>query len=94
MKKFLGLCFAVLATPVDVAADLCAAGSVQIGGNWYCQPVQAIRYSNVGSVGSYNQITKMSSDGSCDSVRKHFSGPLAPLNEEVYNTLYPPVRKD
>lgn len=66
-----------------VHADLCSQGSEQIEGNVYCQPVEAIRYSNVGAAGSYNEITKMGSDGSCSSTPKHFSGPLAPLDEEV-----------
>lgn len=66
-----------------VRADLCSQGSEQIEGNVYCQPVEAIRYSNVGASGSYNEITKMGSDGSCSSMPKHFSGPLAPLDEEV-----------
>jgi hypothetical protein len=58
------------------------SGSTVLDGNWYCQPVQAIRYSNVGSPGSYNRITKME-DGSCSSTPNAFSGALAPFDEEV-----------
>ena len=73
----------ILAAFAVVNADQCALGSVQIDGNWFCQPVQAIRYSNVGTAGSYKQIVKMGSDGKCESVPRRFSGPLSPLNEEV-----------
>jgi hypothetical protein len=64
-----------------------AVGGKEIEGNWYCQAVKAIQYSNVGSSGTYKQITSMHSDGSCSSTMKQFSGPLSPLNEEVrFNT--------
>jgi len=74
---------AILVTLACINADLCSSGSTEIGGNWYCQAVQAIQYSNVGTAGSYNQVTAMSSDGSCSSTPKSFSGPLSPLDEEV-----------
>jgi hypothetical protein len=68
----------------NVLADLCAKGKQELGGNWFCQPVQAIQYSNVGSSGSYHQITDMNSQtGSCQYQLKQYSGPLAPLNEEA-----------
>ncbi|TVY24062.1 PGA52-like protein [Lachnellula hyalina] len=59
------------------------SGSTDINGNWYCQPVQAIRYSNVGSSGSYDRITQMNSDGICASLPNNFAGNLAPFDEEV-----------
>ena len=66
-----------------VNADLCSQGSIEIDGNWYCQSVQAIQYSNVGTPGTYNQVTDMPPDGNCASTPFSFSGPLAPLDEEV-----------
>jgi hypothetical protein len=66
-----------------VLGDLCGLGSENIDGNTYCQAVKAIRYSNVGAAGTYNDVTKMGSDGSCSSQPKHFSGVLSPLDEEV-----------
>jgi hypothetical protein len=66
-----------------VLCDLCDLGSENIDGNTYCQPVRAIRYSNVGAAGTYNDIVEMSADGSCSSKPKHFSGVLSPLDEEV-----------
>jgi Cell wall protein YJL171C/Tos1, N-terminal len=68
----------------NVVADMCSMGSKEVSGNWFCQPVKAIRYSNVGSSGSYNQITDMNvQSGSCQSQPKSYAGPLAPLDEEV-----------
>jgi len=66
-----------------VGADLCGMGSQEIDGNWFCQPVQAIQYSNVGIPGTYNQITDMASNGVCSSEPKQYSGPISPLDEEV-----------
>jgi hypothetical protein len=87
IMKMFGLVIAstVLLFVGNVAADLCAMGPKQeLNGNWFCQPVKAIQYSNVGSSGSYRQITDMSSQtGSCQYKMKSFSGPLAPLDEEV-----------
>jgi hypothetical protein len=59
-----------------------------VDGNWFCQPVTEITYCNVGSPGSYNDITNMPSDGSCSSTPYAFAGPIAPLDEEV-NAPYP-----
>jgi hypothetical protein len=72
-----------LALVAVVVSDNCAEGAEDIGGNWYCSPVKAIQYTNVGSAGSYRQVTNMAADGTCSSAPKAFAGPLAPLNEEV-----------
>lgn len=66
-----------------VAADFCASGRVEIEGNWFCQPVNAITYTNVGTPGTYHDVVDMASDGTCSWTPKSFSGPLAPLDEEV-----------
>lgn len=82
------LCAVVLAASIGlVRGDDCAEGSVDDAGNWYCQPVQAIHYANVGTPGSYQKITAMSG-GSCSSEAHSFSGPISPLDEEVRFTLY------
>ena len=82
-NKLATIATASLTALLGVNADLCAVGSTQIDGNWFCQPVQAIRYSNVGTSGSYKQIVNMTSDGGCKSALKKFGGPLSPLDEEV-----------
>jgi hypothetical protein len=73
----------VVTSFAGVRGDLCDLGSTNIDGNEYCQAVKAIRYSNVGVAGTYNDITRMAADGSCSSQPKHFSGVLSPLDEEV-----------
>jgi len=73
-------------------ADLCAAGSELSGGNWYCQPVKAIKYSNVGHSGSYNKVTAFNSDGSCSFEPVSYSGSLSPLDEEVSLHFRGPMR--
>jgi hypothetical protein len=56
----------------------------EIAGNYYCDQVNAITYNNVGFAGTYNQITSMDNTTcACSSSPVSFSGPLAPLNEEV-----------
>jgi Glycine-rich protein domain (DUF2403) len=56
----------------------------EIAGNYYCDQVNAITYNNVGFAGSFNQITSMDNTScECSSSPVDFSGPLAPLNEEV-----------
>ncbi len=64
-------------------ADLCALGSQDVDGNVFCQAVNSIQYSNVGTPGQYNRITYMGSDGTCQSTPQHFSGPNSPLDGEV-----------
>ncbi|KAI7165161.1 hypothetical protein KC349_g57 [Hortaea werneckii] len=67
--------------------DLCSDGSVDDGGNWYCQAVEAITYTGVGGQGSYNRITNMNPDADpgsqCSSESRGYSGNLSPLDEEV-----------
>lgn len=75
---------AVLAATLQlVTADNCGQGSHEEKGNFYCQPVKAITYSGVGASNSYNAVTSMGDNGLCTSQPKPYSGPLAPLNEEV-----------
>lgn len=69
---------------VAVSADLCDNGSSEYEGNYYCQMVNAITYTNVGGAGSYNKVTNMDSgSGTCSSTPFGYSGSLSPLNEEV-----------
>lgn len=86
MKRFVtaGAVFAAVFTGAN--ADLCTDGSVNDGGNWYCQEVSAITYTGLEGSGSYNKITNMdSTSGSCSSSAYGYSGTMAPLDEEVSN---------
>ena len=78
----------VLATSVaDVAAQACASGAAQeINGNWYCQAVNAITYSNFDAPGTYNKVTTMA-NGVCESTPQSYSGAMAPMNEEVQQRM-------
>ena len=66
-------------------AQACAAGSAQeLGGNWYCSEVKAIKYQNFPGHGSYNTVTNMDAvTGQCKTQKHSYSGSLSPLDEEV-----------
>ncbi|RDW87559.1 hypothetical protein BP5796_03253 [Coleophoma crateriformis] len=84
--KYHGTILAALAALVSLSmatGDFCSLGSTEIDGNWFCQAVTAIQYTNVGFPGSYNQITDMPPNGECSSVPINFNGPLSPLDGEV-----------
>ncbi len=83
--KFAITAAAVLATTITIAAtQACAAGSAQeINGNWYCQAVDTITYTNFGSSGTYNKVTTMES-GVCGSTPFSYGGTTSPMNEEVW----------
>jgi hypothetical protein len=76
----------IITAPISgVKGQACAAGTAhEIKGNWYCSAVEAITYANFGKAGSYNKITNIDG-GKCTSEQFHYSGALAPLNEEVRN---------
>lgn len=82
MKPLLLLTLGTLAA---TAADDCASGSQLVKGNYYCQPVQRIAYKNVGgAAGTYQRVTSMdSASGTCGFATQGYSGPLAPLDEDV-----------
>ena len=75
---------AVLAASLaSVSANSCNNGAaINLGGNYYCSAVESIAYHNFGSEGSYQAVTSME-NGVCTSETRHYSGPLAPLDDEV-----------
>jgi hypothetical protein len=75
---------AVLAAGIaGAAAQACASAPAQeINGNWYCQAVSAITYSNFDAPGTYNKVTTMV-NGVCGSTPQSYSGAMAPMDEEV-----------
>lgn len=61
-----------------------ATACQQLGGLAYCEAVDSITYTGVGSSGSYKDVTHM--DGktcACNTAPKAYSGVLAPIDEEV-----------
>jgi hypothetical protein len=84
MKNIIAASAILAASISGVAADLCSKGSVDDGGNWYCQAVDAITYTGMQGKGSYNKITSMDSNsGACSSSPYGYSGSMSPLDEEV-----------
>lgn len=52
----------------------------------YCDEVEAITYANIGAAGTYQDVIGYDGDScSCPRAPKNFSGPLAPLDEQVRN---------
>ena len=73
----------VAATASCAAAQACAAGAAQeINGNWYCQAVKKITYSNFNAPGTYQKVTTMA-NGVCGSTPQSYGGAMAPMDEEV-----------
>jgi len=77
--------YSIISAALFAAVVSADAGCTTDGhSNWYCQEVNAISYTGVGSPASYNKVTGMNpSNGQCSSTPFGYSGPLAPLNEEV-----------
>ena len=80
---------AVLAASLaSVSANSCTKGAAtNLGGNFYCSAVESIAYNNFGSEGTDQAVTSMK-DGACTSETRSYSGPLAPLDDEVGRMLY------
>jgi hypothetical protein len=76
----------IAATAVAGAlAQACAAGSAyNQNGNWYCEPVSAISYTNFGTPGQYNKVTNFNvNTGKCSSESTDYAGGISPMDEEV-----------
>lgn len=84
MKRFITAGTVLAASIGGAMADLCASGSTDDGGNWYCQEVSAITYTGLSGAGNYNKVSNMdSTSGTCSSSPYGYSGTMAPLDEEV-----------
>ncbi|KAK9365644.1 putative TOS1-like glycosyl hydrolase-domain-containing protein [Lipomyces kononenkoae] len=68
-----------------------AAACTQLGGNTYCDPVSALSFDNVGFSGSYDEVTSMD-NCNCQKTSASFSGPLAPMNEDISLHFRGPVQ--
>ena len=87
MKAHKLLLALVPALPLLVAAD--GSNCRELEGNWYCNNVSAITYNNFGTSGTYDQVTDMNG---CKTKTVAYSGPLAPLDEEVTVVFRGPIR--
>ncbi|KIX01810.1 uncharacterized protein Z518_09537 [Rhinocladiella mackenziei CBS 650.93] len=52
-------------------------------GNWYCNEVGAISYSNFGTAGQYQKVTQMGPNGECTFADQSYHGGMAPMDGEV-----------
>ena len=79
-----GAALAVAVTGVVAKEKGCSGKSEQINGNWYCGSVKKLDYDIFGHPGTYMDVTGMDSNtGECAQEERHYSGPMAPFNEEV-----------
>lgn len=82
----------VLGSAALASAD-CAVRSFNEGGNFFCQAVARIQYTNVGHTATYEQVVGMDQNsGACQKVPKAFGGPMAPFDEEMSIHLRGPLR--
>ena len=87
MKLLLTAAAALVATGASAQAS-CS----EEGGNYYCAPIDAITYTDVGGSGSYGRVVSMdSTSGVCQSVPQQYSGNIAPFNEEVSQRGFPTI---
>ena len=62
-------------------------GCYQEKGNWYCNAVDAISYSNFGTPGKYQKVTSMGPNTACGFTDQAYSGGVAPFDGEVSGTF-------
>ncbi|KAF4980810.1 hypothetical protein FZEAL_3264 [Fusarium zealandicum] len=61
----------------------CTGNALEEGGNWFCGSVKQIMYEGFSGIGSYKAVTNMGENGQCESEDIPYSGPLAPLDEDL-----------
>ncbi|KAF4469995.1 hypothetical protein FALBO_3108 [Fusarium albosuccineum] len=71
------------AASVSALTQQCSGTALEEGGNWFCGAVKQILYEGFAGSGTYKAVTNMGKDGQCDSEDIPYSGPLAPLDEDL-----------
>lgn len=71
-----------LASAAAVSAS-CSVTSFLEGGNWYCEAVEQISYTNLAASGTYQAVSYMDSTGTCTFEDQAYSGSIAPFDEEL-----------
>ncbi|KAM0344379.1 hypothetical protein ACHAPU_007563 [Fusarium lateritium] len=61
----------------------CTGNAVNEGGNWFCGAIDQILYQGFSRSGSYNSVTRMGNDGSCQFQPSSYGGALGPLSEDL-----------
>lgn len=83
MPRFFAWGAALAAVLASVAADQCERGAINEKGNWFCQQVKKVKYTDVGGEGVYEKVTGMSPDGKCSFEPVTYSAPCGPFCEEL-----------
>lgn len=65
----------------------CTGTAAEEGGNWFCGAIEQILYEGFSGSGSYKEVTNMGASGECETKDTPYSGPLAPLDEDVSRSL-------
>lgn len=79
----------LLATALTASVGLVSArgadsSCTNIIGNYYCNEVSQVQYTNIGFQGSYNEVIGFNTDScTCDSKPVKFTGSLAPFDQEL-----------
>ena len=90
--KFTSSILYTIATAL-VSTTSVAADCQNVGGNYYCNSVDAIKYTGVGFPGSYQDVTNMDeSSCECSSNSLAFSGTMSPLDEELSVHFRGPIK--
>ncbi|KAL6919682.1 hypothetical protein ACHAPO_004104 [Fusarium lateritium] len=61
----------------------CTGNAVNEGGNWFCGAIEEILYQGFSGKGSYQAVSKMGGDGSCQRESVSYDGALGPLSEDL-----------
>jgi hypothetical protein len=61
----------------------CTGNAINEGGNWFCGAIEEILYQGFSGKGSYQAVSKMGSDGSCQRESISYDGALGPLSEDL-----------
>ncbi|KPM38622.1 hypothetical protein AK830_g7950 [Neonectria ditissima] len=69
----------------------CTGTAAEEGGNWFCGVIDQILYEGFSGSGTYKAVTNMGDNGQCDSEDVPYSGPLAPLDEDLSIHIRGPI---
>ncbi|KAI8710239.1 hypothetical protein NCS52_01592000 [Fusarium sp. LHS14.1] len=81
--KFITPAILAAAGLVSALTQQCTGTALNEGGNWFCGAVKQILYEGFAGSGTYKAVSKMTNDGQCIQEDVPYSGPLAPLDEDL-----------
>ncbi|GAB0137539.1 hypothetical protein EsDP_00005799 [Epichloe bromicola] len=69
----------------------CSGTAINEGGNWFCGAVDQIIYQGIQGSGKFQAVTHMGRNGECKFEDKPYSGPLAPLDDDLSIHIRGPI---